>query len=140
MKFFGFHWKILHIVVLFLATRPQVITQSVSSPATEATDPPSSPTASVTVSPSTSSSPITTTTLATTTITTIGTTPASLCLGPGRFQNTTDTTCRSYVLCSLNSDRTAFIAYPLKCPKDYLFKPLVATCVRPTLYTCSIKK
>ncbi|XP_015114418.1 integumentary mucin C.1 [Diachasma alloeum] len=150
MKIFAFRWKLLHIVVFVSLIRSEVTSQVVpctcaettgsttsdSTTSVEGSSPITTLSTTATITPrstTTTNTPITSTSFPT------GTTPTPLCFGPGRFANTTDTTCRSYIYCSVNSDRTAYIAYPLKCPKDYLFTPIAATCVRPASYTCPIK-
>ncbi|XP_058811485.1 uncharacterized protein LOC131676430 [Topomyia yanbarensis] len=51
------------------------------------------------------------------------------CVGAGRVPNTEDVTCRTYFLCSLNSDN-ALIRAQFSCPQDSVFSAQLNKCVK----------
>ncbi|XP_023938221.2 uncharacterized protein LOC112046010 [Bicyclus anynana] len=55
------------------------------------------------------------------------------CTAPGRFANTTDTTCKSYFLC-VTANNGTIAQYPYTCPSVSVFSPTTRLCT--TSYTC----
>ncbi|XP_063379772.1 uncharacterized protein LOC134666514 [Cydia fagiglandana] len=62
------------------------------------------------------------------------TTSTFTCTAAGRFANTTDTTCQTYIYCVLASDGT-YLEYDYTCPSTSVFDPDTAVCT--TSYTCT---
>lgn len=55
--------------------------------------------------------------------------------GPGRFTDGTDTTCKNYTLCILNSATNTYTSYNYTCPTTSIFNPDTAQCT--TNYKCN---
>ncbi|XP_047989732.1 uncharacterized protein LOC125229015 [Leguminivora glycinivorella] len=62
------------------------------------------------------------------------TTSTFTCTAAGRFANTTDTTCQTYIYCVLVSNGT-YLEYDYTCPTTSVFNPNTAQCT--TSYTCT---
>ncbi|XP_061706008.1 uncharacterized protein LOC133516954 [Cydia pomonella] len=62
------------------------------------------------------------------------TTSTFTCTAAGRYANTTDTTCQTYIYCVLASNGT-YLEYDYTCPTTSVFNPNTAQCT--TSYTCT---
>ncbi|XP_063530441.1 uncharacterized protein LOC134741547 [Cydia strobilella] len=62
------------------------------------------------------------------------TTSTFTCTAAGRYANTTDTTCQTYIYCVLASNGT-YLEYDYTCPSTSVFNPNTAQCT--TSYTCT---